>query len=168
MAVMYLGIAVVLGVILLALIFRRKKPVIIGYPRTDKDFGNFAEMVKEGGLYEFVVNSHKRLGPVFEFWVGKRKAFSITGVEMFEAVKHLADRPFEGSASLMPLIGANSVFFTNGAEYARRRKLLHAPFLNVASIHQNLVPKLNALIADDVIPYFEAAASTGRQLSWTK
>jgi cytochrome P450 len=162
MAVMYLGIAVVLGVILLALLFRRKKPAIIGYHRSDKERGNFAEIAKEGGLYEFIVKSHKRLGPVFEFWLGKRKAVSIASLEMLQAVKHLADRPFEGFAILIPLIGTNSVLITNGAEYARRRKLLHAPFLNVASIHQNLVPKLNALIADDVLPYFEAAASSGQ------
>jgi hypothetical protein len=34
------------------------------YHSTGKELGNFAEIVKEGGLYEFVINSHKRLGSV--------------------------------------------------------------------------------------------------------
>jgi hypothetical protein len=82
MAVMYLGIAVVLGVILLAFLFRRMKPAIIGYHRTDKELGNFAEIAKAGRLYEFIVNSHKRLGPVFEFWLGKRRVVSLSGLEI--------------------------------------------------------------------------------------
>jgi cytochrome P450 len=162
MAVMYLGITVVLGVILLALLFRRKKPVIIGYHCSDKEHGNFAEIVKAGGLHEFIVNSHKRLGPVFEFWLGKRRVVSLSGFEMWKAVKHLVDKPFEGFASFVPLVGTKGVSFANGAEYTRRKKLIHASVLSVASLHQNLVPKLNALIADDVLPYFEAAASTGQ------
>jgi cytochrome P450 family 20 subfamily A len=162
MAVMYLGIAVVLCVILLALLFRRKKPALIGYPRTDMELGNFVEMVKQGGMRQFLLNSHKRFGPAFEFWLGKRHAVSIASLEMFKAVKHLADRPFEAFESLTPLVGTKSIFFTNGAEYTRRRRLLHSPFFNVASVYQNLVPRLNEQIADDVLPFFEAAASRGQ------
>jgi cytochrome P450 len=159
---MFFGIAVFIGLILIFLMFRRKKNAILGYPCTHPELGNFAEIGQQGGLYEFIVKSHKQFGPVFEFWLGNRKVVSIASIEMFKAVKHLADRPFQAFETLMPLVGANSVVFTNGAEYARRRKLLHAPFLNVASLHQNLVPKLNTLIADDVFPYFEAAAISGR------
>jgi cytochrome P450 family 20 subfamily A len=162
MAVMYFGIAVVLGVILLALLFRRKRPAIIGYHRTDKELGNSVEIAKEGGFYEFVFNSHKRLGPVFEFWLGNRRAVSIANLEMFKAVKHLPERPHDAFASLIPLVGSQAVFFTNGSEYSRRRKNLHAPFFSISSIYQNLVPRLNEQIEKEVLPFFEARANTGQ------
>jgi hypothetical protein len=66
------------------------------------------------------------------------------------------------SPDLLSVVEPRSVFYTNGTENTRRRMILHIPFLNMTSIHQNLVPKLNALIVDFVLPYFEAAASTGQ------
>jgi cytochrome P450 family 20 subfamily A len=169
MAVMYLGIAVVLGVILLALLFRRrknaiytKKDAVLGYARTHNELGNFAEIAKEGGLSNFIINSHKRFGPVFEYWQGKNRIVSICGLEMIKAVKHLPDRPEIAFQALIPLIGTESVFYTKGEEYVRRRKLLHAPFFSISSIYQNLVPKLREQIAHEVLPFFDAAASTGQ------
>jgi cytochrome P450 len=162
MAVMYWVIAVVLGVILLAIIFRRKKKAVIGYAPSDKELGNSAEIAKEGGLYKFLSNSHKRFGPVFEFWIGKQHVVSIRSLEMLKAVKHLADRPYETMRDMIPLVGAETILVTNGQEYIRRRKLLHAPFFSVSSIYQNLVPKLNQQITDEVLPFFEAAAGSGQ------
>jgi cytochrome P450 family 20 subfamily A len=66
---------------------------------------------------------------------------------------------FEG---FVPLVGTDSIFVTNGEEYARRRRFLHVQFFSVSSIYQNLVPKLNEQIADEVLPFFEAAAGTGQ------
>jgi cytochrome P450 family 20 subfamily A len=162
MAVMYLGIAVVLGVILLALLFRRNKRAVIGYGSTHNELGNFAEIAKEGGYHQFIINSHKRFGPVFEFWTGKVHTVSINSLEMIQAVKHISDRPFPTFEALIPLVGTDSVFFTNGQEYIRRRKLLHAPFFSINSIYQNLVPKLKEQIVDEVLPFFEAAAASGQ------
>jgi cytochrome P450 family 20 subfamily A len=159
---MYLGIAVVLGVVLLVLLFRRKKKAIIGYERTHPELGNLAEIGKEGGFCQFIRTSHKRFGPVFEFWIGKEHTVSICSLEMLLAVKHLPDRPLQAFELGIPLIGSDSIMLTNGQEYVRRRKLLHAPFFSVSSIYQNLVPKLREHIADEVLPFLEAAAGTGQ------
>jgi cytochrome P450 len=160
---MLLGVAVVLGlVLLLAILLTRKKKSIIGYHRTDLQHGNKAEIVQEGGFYSFIANSHKRFGPVFEFWTNEHHSVSICSVEMFKAVKHLDFRPLLNFDSLMPLIGNQSILLINGDEYTRRRRHLHTPFFSMSSIHQNLVPKLNEQITSDVLPFFEARANSGQ------
>jgi hypothetical protein len=57
---MYLVTAVVLVILVLALLSRNKKKAPIGYQPSDKERGNFPEIVKAGSVVPFLTKSHKR------------------------------------------------------------------------------------------------------------
>jgi cytochrome P450 family 20 subfamily A len=161
---MYLGLVVILGIVLILLLTRSHRKAIPGYAPSDKELGNFPDVGRAGSFHEFLCKSHKRFGPVFEFWWGKQRTVSLCDIEMFKAIKHLPDRPPLSFENFIPLIGKQSIQLINGEEYLRRREKLHKPILNIHAIHQNLVPKLNELMHTEVLPYFEAVADTPQVL----
>jgi cytochrome P450 len=165
---MYLAIAVILIILVLILLSRNKKKALVGYQRSDKERGNFPEIAKAGSVVPFLTKSHKRFGPLFEFWYGKHHSVSVGDLEMFKAVRHLTSRSATFFEPLVRLVGPKSIVQQNGTEAARRRQLYHTPILNANALHQNLVPRLNEIVASDVLPYFEARAKTGQPTKVTE
>jgi cytochrome P450 len=165
---MYLAFVVVLVILALVLLSRSKKRVSTGYQPSDQERGNFPEIVKAGSVVQFLTQSHKRFGPIFDFWYGKQHAVSIADLEMFKAVRHLHTRPAAIFEPFVPVVGPKSILVSNGTDATRRRQLYHNPILNVNALQQNLVPRLNEVVANDVLPYFEARANTGQPTKLTE
>mmetsp|Transcript_18636 Transcript_18636/g.33679 ORF Transcript_18636/g.33679 Transcript_18636/m.33679 type:complete len:461 (+) Transcript_18636:218-1600(+) len=156
---------ILLAVAFILIVTRFKTKMIPGYRPSDKELGNFAEIGKAGSFMKFLQTGHKQFGPVFQFWWGKNRAVSLASVELFKAVRDLPDRPPQSFESFIRLIGPKSIQITNGPEWAFRNQKYHKPLLNIHAVYQNIVPKLNELIAQEVLPYFETHASPDQPIA---
>lgn len=55
--------------------------------------GNLGEITKNGGLHQFLLDNHKKHGPMFSFHWGKELVVSLGAPEVWKDVQQLFDRP---------------------------------------------------------------------------
>ena len=55
--------------------------------------GNLDMITKEGGLHMFLLQHHKKFGPIFSFHWGKELVVSLGAPQLFKDVQMLFDRP---------------------------------------------------------------------------
>lgn len=121
--------AVCFVVFLLALVLylypsSAKQTTIPGLEPSDKKEGNVGDIVQAGGLQNFLISLHKEHGPIASFWIGTKLVVSIAKAELFKTQSHVFDKPAELFVLYRDVMGTGSIFFTNGAEARKRRRLI--------------------------------------------
>ncbi|XP_037563070.1 cytochrome P450 20A1 [Dermacentor silvarum] len=121
--------AVCFVVFLLALVLylypsSAKQTTIPGLEPSDKKEGNVGDIVQAGGLQNFLISLHKEHGPIASFWIGTKLVVSIGKAELFKTQSHVFDKPAELFVLYRDVMGTGSIFFTNGAEARKRRRLI--------------------------------------------
>lgn len=121
--------AVCFVVFLLALVLylypsSAKQTTIPGLEPSDKKEGNVGDIVQAGGLQNFLISLHKEHGPLASFWIGTKLVVSIGKAELFKTQSHVFDKPAELFVLYRDVMGTGSIFFTNGAEARKRRRLI--------------------------------------------
>lgn len=59
--------------------------------------GNLSDVDKAGSLHEFLVDLHKKFGPIASFWWGQDYVVSIASPELFKEHQYVFDRPRKDS-----------------------------------------------------------------------
>ncbi|KAL1421145.1 hypothetical protein MTO96_023319 [Rhipicephalus appendiculatus] len=121
--------AVCFVVFLLALVLylypsSAKQTTIPGLEPSDKKEGNVGDIVQAGGLQNFLISLHKEHGPIASFWIGTKLVVSIGKADLFKTQSHVFDKPAELFVLYRDVMGAGSIFFANGAEARKRRRLI--------------------------------------------
>nr|XP_037268292.1 cytochrome P450 20A1-like [Rhipicephalus microplus] len=101
-----------------------KQTTIPGLEPSDKKEGNVGDIVQAGGLQNFLISLHKGTGPIASFWIGTKLVVSIGKADLFKTQSHVFDKPAELFMLYRDVMGAGSIFFANGAEARKRRKLI--------------------------------------------
>lgn len=101
-----------------------KQTTIPGLEPSDKKEGNVGDIVQAGGLQNFLISLHKEHGPIASFWIGTKLVVSIGKAELFKTQSHVFDKPAELFVLYRDVMGTGSIFFTNGAEARKRRRLI--------------------------------------------
>ncbi|XP_074646229.1 cytochrome P450 20A1-like [Tubulanus polymorphus] len=117
-----------------------------GLKPSDPKEGNLADIAKAGSLHEFLLETHKKFGPIVSFWIRETMAISISTPELFSEHGTYFDRPPQMYKSFLPLIGAKSIVYTNGTEGRQRRKLYDSCYS-----HQevnSLYPLFNEIVGE--------------------
>ena len=124
----------ILSVALVALIFilnllwlkwrraPRRMGNIPGLTASDPELGNLGDIGQAGSLHQFLMQLHRRFGPVTWFYWGKTPVVSVASPLAFQQTRRLFDRPVSLFASFEPLIGPNSIQYANGDIGRYRRK----------------------------------------------
>lgn len=132
-----------------------------GLNSNDKDLGNLGAITKQGGLHQFLLDNHKKLGPIFSFYWGKDVAVSIASPAYFKDVVTLFDRAVEPFEIFKPLIGPKSLQFMNTPEGQKHRKIhdRHYSFTAIKSyleifcdVGEELVKKWRTITKGEHIP----------------
>ena len=55
--------------------------------------GNLKSLTKDGGLHQFLLDNHKKFGPIFSFYWGKELTVSLASQSLWKCVVSLFDRP---------------------------------------------------------------------------
>ncbi|XP_065665020.1 cytochrome P450 20A1 isoform X2 [Hydra vulgaris] len=84
-----------------------------GLKSSDPVLGNLGSLTFDGGIHKFLVENHKRFGPMFTFYWGKELAVSLACPILFKEVATLFNRPVNQFKILLPLIGKESVQYAN-------------------------------------------------------
>ncbi|KAL3241947.1 hypothetical protein MRX96_021614 [Rhipicephalus microplus] len=101
-----------------------KQTTIPGLEPSDKKEGNVGDIVQAGGLQNFLISLHKGTGPIASFWIGTKLVVSIGKADLFKTQSHVFDKPAELFMLYRDVMGAGSIFFANGAEARKRRRLI--------------------------------------------
>ncbi|KAK8775505.1 cytochrome P450 20A1-like [Amblyomma americanum] len=101
-----------------------KQTTIPGLAPSDTKEGNVGDIVQAGGLQNFLVSLHKEHGPIASFWIGTKLVVSIGQAELFKTQSHVFDKPADLFVLYREVMGTGSIFFANGAEARKRRRLI--------------------------------------------
>uniref|UniRef100_L7LXK3 Putative cytochrome p450 family 20 subfamily protein a polypeptide 1 n=1 Tax=Rhipicephalus pulchellus TaxID=72859 RepID=L7LXK3_RHIPC len=101
-----------------------KQTTIPGLEPSDKKEGNVGDIVQAGGLQNFLISLHKEHGPIASFWIGTKLVVSIGKADLFKTQAHVFDKPAELFVLYRDVMGTGSIFFANGAEARKRRRLI--------------------------------------------
>ncbi|XP_074646233.1 cytochrome P450 20A1-like [Tubulanus polymorphus] len=124
----------------------KRQSTIPGMKSSDPKEGNLADIRKAGSLHEFLLEIHRKYGPIVSFWIGETMAVSISTPELFTEHRTIFDRPPDMYKAFLPLVGAKSLIYANGTEGRQRRKLYDSCYS-----HQevnSLYPLFNELWAE--------------------
>ena len=59
--------------------------------------GNIPDISESGSTTEFLIDIHKKYGPITSFWLGPTQVVSLASPELIKQVVHLFDRPGKSS-----------------------------------------------------------------------
>ena len=59
--------------------------------------GNIPNISESGSITEFLIDIHKKYGPITSFWLGPTQVVSLSSPELIKQVVHLFDRPGKSS-----------------------------------------------------------------------
>ncbi|RWS26526.1 cytochrome P450 20A1-like protein, partial [Leptotrombidium deliense] len=86
--------------------------------------GNLLDIVKSGGLGNYLRNLHEKYGDIASFWLfGPLLAVSVSSPNTADKLSHLFDKPTDLYEPLKAFVGKSSILFTNGNEARQRRAL---------------------------------------------
>jgi len=109
---------------------------IPGPSPADPKLGNFPDMKNAGSLHGYLVEIHKKFGPIVRWWWGEIPIVSIGSYQCLKESMKLFDRPVPLFWGFSPLIGKDSIQFSN-YEDGRHRRKIYDPSFNPASISRN-------------------------------
>lgn len=164
----YLALAITGVIVLIAsLIYlwwnekNQGKLSIPGLSSVDDSLGNLGQCTPNGGLHQFLLDNHKKLGPMFSFFWGKELAVSIASPVIWKDVQTLFDRPVNQFIGFKPLIGEYSIQYMNTPIGQQHRKLLdrYYAFTSIGTYYETfneiareLVGKWKTLPKEEMIP----------------
>lgn len=155
-------LVLIVTLIYLFMLDRKKNQLSFpGLVASDSELGNLPDVKKAGSLHEFLVDLHKKFGPVASFWWGKELAVSLGSPVPWRDVVTLFDRPVNQFLMFMPLIGKHSIQYANGANGRKKRQILDRSFSHGAissyatvfdEVGKEVVKKLKTLPSGEHIP----------------
>jgi len=104
-----------------------------GLSSKDETLGNLGMLTKDGGLHQFLLDNHKKMGPIFSFYWGKELVVSLGAPNLWKDVQMLFDRPTNQYDLFKPLIGASSIQYIN-APHGRKHRQLHDRYYSFSAI----------------------------------
>ncbi|CAF1586523.1 unnamed protein product, partial [Didymodactylos carnosus] len=110
---------------------------IPGEKISDAELGNLKDVSHAGSLHEYLMRLHKKYGPIASFYWGKQYVVSLASIESWHATMRLFDRPVLLFSLFMPIIGENSIQYTNGPIGKQRRKDYYDAALSKASVRNS-------------------------------
>ncbi|KAH8041201.1 hypothetical protein HPB51_013861 [Rhipicephalus microplus] len=123
--------------------------------------GNVGDIVQAGGLQNFLISLHKGTGPIASFWIGTKLVVSIGKADLFKTQSHVFDKPAELFMLYRDVMGAGSIFFANGAEARKRRKLIDEVLRGksldrfLGSIEKAMIMHLKDTPDDEHVPVYK-------------
>ncbi|CAG5120895.1 unnamed protein product [Candidula unifasciata] len=115
-----------LTVLLVAIIWlypsSKRVTTIPGLDPSTKEDGNLSDIARAGSLHEFLQETHTTYGPITGFWWGQTYVVSIASPQLFKQHSAVFDRPVELFKIFEPLIGPQSIQYTNGTDGRTRRQ----------------------------------------------
>ncbi|XP_022102314.1 cytochrome P450 20A1-like [Acanthaster planci] len=141
-----------------------KRSTIPGMDPSDQREGNLPDLAAAGSMHEFLIYLHEKYGPIASFWFGPKFTVSIASPELFKEHIGPFDRPPELFALFEPMIGKNSIQYTNKSDGRSRRNIYDAPFGHESlkyfyetfnELANELVKKLSGVPKDEHLPLVE-------------
>ncbi|XP_070565035.1 cytochrome P450 20A1-like [Ptychodera flava] len=134
---------------------------IPGRDPSDVKEGNIPDISAAGGFHEFLCELHSEYGDIASFYYGTKLCVSLASVDLWKQHRNVFDKPSDLFVLFQPLIGENSIMFTNKGAGRSRRKLQEKCFEEQAlkkytgifhETCQELVTKFKSLAKDEHIP----------------
>ena len=111
-----------LAYIIKKIFLTNKDKQIPGMEPSSKVMGNLEDLSQAGSLHQFLVQLHGKYGKITSFWFGPQHVVSISSPEMFKEQQSVFDRPPILFKFFEPLIGPNSLQYTNKEDGKGKRK----------------------------------------------
>ena len=120
---------------------RQRISTIPGLDPTDDELGNIPDISRHGSFHSFILDVHKRMGPIVSFWYNKNHCVSIASAPLFKEVQHMFDRPPVFFEFLTPITTKKAIQFANGPDGRAKHKLYSEAFAHSNCV--KLLPKFN-------------------------
>ncbi|XP_066927699.1 cytochrome P450 20A1-like [Clytia hemisphaerica] len=124
-------------------------------------YGNLKQITKDGGLHQFLLDHHKKFGPMFSFYWGKELVVSLASPYAWKDTQTLFDRPANQFELFKPLVGVYSIQYMNTPVGQKHRKILdrHFSFTAIGLYFQTFTTIANELVTrwskvpkDEMVP----------------
>jgi len=139
-----LSLTVFIGVKVFHLATARKASKKGGFPpgprKSNDTMGNLGDMASAGSLHEYCRDLSKLYGPVFSFFWGTSRVVGIAHPDPMKSLRRVFNRPPSLFMGFSPLIGTNSVQYSNGQEGKTRHRVITHSFS--ASMIESFFDKL--------------------------
>lgn len=117
---------------------KEERGSIPGMQPSDKVMGNLGDVGAAGSLHEFLVKLHAEHGEIASFYWMSDKVVSVMPSH-WRSLRRLFDRPVSLFAGFMPLIGKDSIQYSNGSLGKSRRRAYFSPAFGHTACERHVV-----------------------------
>ena len=152
--------------ILLYLLLRKPAkavPTIPGLSPRDPVKGNIVDIGAAGTMNAFQEKYHAKFGGIFSFWYGDKLVVSLAHPDYMKDIAHLDHRPGLLFEFVKDWIGPESIQFSNGEEYQRRKKTYVDPAFGYRAILQ-YEHEIVSIYFQEAFPAWRATAGQPQDL----